>query len=765
MQNSAPTTTATYNSDASNQYTFAVNFNQTNPGTAFANFAFNMGVSSTSVLTIENKSTSMFFFDCNGALIRRMDLKESDMTTPNAASYTSIPTTTGSVYTPSSIAQSGTSNTCATGSSQITLTAPSATSYTWFKAPNLGAPQTTVNSVSDHCGLYQVNVTGGCGTNGYAAVIYQTSPIISPDQPSKIANTCASPSSSATLSAKVSSGASALWNPGSLSGATVNVSPTGGGLNTYTLTSSQSGCSVQEVYNVIAYNSSRKLLIRDDLSDTGIEPCLTCGDPWHSPDIYFTDINDNILQNPEYYTNGAPTIVNVLVTNTNTTDDVAGVLGVYWTKAGTAQNWPQAWVNYTTAVTSGTVASADIIGSPSLIVVPSGSSIVVKIPWQIPNYTLFPSYNQFEQGHFCLVARVVSDCGDLASWEGMGNMPGIVAFNSCIAQKNCVVVTGTNPAFKGAIRDFNANNLYTNFGPMGLYFQSLSNDQDEKVTDYGTPIMHAQAPFVDMWIDGGSLSSQIEAGSENTFNITGPDARLDGLFFESESSYDLGMRFLFHSQPPSESEFDFNVIQYTIVDGKDSLIGGQRFHILSPECPEAIEVEPEVEVDYSCTAHLEVLNIDSEAYYEWTESDGTFIEAATSIFVTPLVTSDYIAYVYKNGCYQTATVNVYVNPAQCAAPRQAITGIEKLPENINYNFSLIPNPASDKITVTYSISKNDRAVLIISNTEGKTVGKYDLKANQNSIEIDCRSLRNGFYIVTLQSDQKIINRTKLVISK
>ncbi|MCX6271185.1 MAG: PKD domain-containing protein [Bacteroidetes bacterium] len=66
-------------------------------------------------------------------------------------------------------------------------------------------------------------------------------------------------------------------------------------------------------------------------------------------------------------------------------------------------------------------------------------------------------------------------------------------------------------------------------------------------------------------------------------------------------------------------------------------------------------------------------------------------------------------------------------------------------------FTLYPNPASDKVTIEYSLKKGVNATAIISDLPGNQLFKVDLNGeiSKNKLDINTSSLKPGTYIVTL----------------
>ena len=80
-----------------------------------------------------------------------------------------------------------------------------------------------------------------------------------------------------------------------------------------------------------------------------------------------------------------------------------------------------------------------------------------------------------------------------------------------------------------------------------------------------------------------------------------------------------------------------------------------------------------------------------------------------------------------------------------------------------FSFNLFPNPATDQVTVQYSIETD--GVLKIINTIGETVSIHRIPSDNNQIKVDTKNLTNGIYFVSLRDNNQANKIIKFVISK
>jgi len=77
-------------------------------------------------------------------------------------------------------------------------------------------------------------------------------------------------------------------------------------------------------------------------------------------------------------------------------------------------------------------------------------------------------------------------------------------------------------------------------------------------------------------------------------------------------------------------------------------------------------------------------------------------------------------------------------------------------------FAAYPNPASDKVTVDYSIEEGNAAFVLYSMT-GQTIRHTDLSSNEGRIELDVSTLPSGVYMYGIKAGNKTTNLKKLVV--
>ena len=83
----------------------------------------------------------------------------------------------------------------------------------------------------------------------------------------------------------------------------------------------------------------------------------------------------------------------------------------------------------------------------------------------------------------------------------------------------------------------------------------------------------------------------------------------------------------------------------------------------------------------------------------------------------------------------------------------AITGIQDIKNNTDFNMSIFPNPTNGKAIIQYNVPANTHPTLFLYNGLGQQLMQTSLLSTENLYETDLSSLNNGFYYIKLQTEQ------------
>lgn len=314
------------------------------------------------------------------------------------------------------------------------------------------------------------------------------------------------------------------------------------------------------------------LTIRDTPVDSGLEPNPDTGPMWVSDDIWVRHLPDlgTTHQNPVYSVSQPFNYVHVRVTNLGSAP-ATGTLKVYWAKASTGLNWQTQWVNYTV---NGILWGDRLAGTASINLAP-GASTVVPVQWTVPNPADFVSFGA-DKGHFCLLARIETTAG-MTFAEGSSVFLNARS-NRSIAWKNVTVVEG--PMKQGFVV---VRNTSRRSAKIRLAF-GASRALDRRLVTfltYGTIDISLDRELLDRWVAGGRVGRGVTALPDGRIRLTAPNAWIGGFRMGPGEMKTISAQFAFRRPSPAV-EFRFDILQYSTVLGRESLVGGQRFSIPAP---------------------------------------------------------------------------------------------------------------------------------------------------------------------------------------
>jgi hypothetical protein len=79
------------------------------------------------------------------------------------------------------------------------------------------------------------------------------------------------------------------------------------------------------------------------------------------------------------------------------------------------------------------------------------------------------------------------------------------------------------------------------------------------------------------------------------------------------------------------------------------------------------------------------------------------------------------------------------------------------------NITAYPNPATDRVTIKYSLNKNTPAKLVLKNLMGTTLYTTPLNAAADRISIDVSQYASGIYFYSLLINEQVVSTKKLLV--
>lgn len=511
------------------------------------------------------------------------------------------------------------------------------------------------------------------------------------------------------------------------------------------------GYGLVDAYAALSYVDflypSADLYVRDNVLDNGNEPNLIENNEYYnSPDIWLEDPNLpnhgflNRVINPEP---GKTYKLCVRVHNKSDIDSEADkILSLRWTIAGTPLMWRDSWFDQTE--TCGHVKS-DEIAILSVPAISANSSIVVSTEWIVPT---------FEDGETCAklpgatwrlsIAAVLDDGHQTSGIDVTAlDMNIFTAVNNNVAWRNYTVLSVETP-----VAMINMTNPFNEVLPFDLKFEPADATTKEMLDEYVELYVVLSDKLMQAWKEGGGEGDNIEEFGENRLRLLSTEARLKNIVLENNADFqyaiEIGYKNFYNTEEPLELKMSQMCYKSEQVD---SVLGGLSYYIYLNEKMD-IDVEAKDDVialegdNIQFTAESDEL----DAVFTWYNMSGDSIGNGNVLNVQAEQTQRY----YLRG--YSSTVDAYGYDSVALVVRNgAIT-------------SLSPNPATNQVVVSYSITNQIQGGTVqISNTSGIVLLSTPFTASQTSTTLNLQNLVAGQYNVRLVSATGEVMDTKTLI--
>ncbi|MDO4728144.1 MAG: hypothetical protein Q4B43_03950 [Bacteroidota bacterium] len=478
------------------------------------------------------------------------------------------------------------------------------------------------------------------------------------------------------------------------------------------------------------------LYMKDDYSDFGIEPNINSQYIWNSKDIWVRNQTDLVEehQNPIYH----PTSINYVYVRiynrgcspSNGKDKVR----LYWSKSVINPEWDFHWKETNTFSNGAPVGG--FIGEIAIPQIESGGSVVLSIPWtSMPNPNFYGNLTT-EPWNFSILARIVSE-DDPVAFPEVENLSVNVRNNNNLALKNVNVVdlrSTLNPFGSVLALDKSAS------GNVSIEFNVNDFEQGYNIFEEAEIVLTLDNSMLDAWIEGGQILNQIERVSHNKFIVKNQEAYMNfNLNEESIGIMDLKIHFL-TKNVTEKNNFELHVVQKDL--DNNIVLGGETYNIIkgNRQLFNASVINKELNTE-DMYLTLSANNIDEEAVYNWYDEEGNLLYEGLNFSTFAQIGQKFKLEVLALNDGYKDYLEVEVS------------------QSTNNSLSIHPNPATDKITVSYIANSNNSAYLSIipmNNVQG-VFNNYLLNTSEDQIEININNYLNGYYIVSLIIDGEVVN--------
>lgn len=481
-------------------------------------------------------------------------------------------------------------------------------------------------------------------------------------------------------------------------------------------------------------NPKLDYMVKDSREDVGNEANNESPYFWKSNDIWVRNQNDghlvHIHQNPEYSPTN-PNYVYVRVTNLECLNSSEDEVKLYWSYAGTSQAWPSGW--------DGTTISGGPIGTATIPELAPGQEAILEFEWYPPNPATAPSPVSLS-GNFSLLARIISD-DDPISYTIGSNINNYVKRNNNVAWKNINVIDIAADTPKTSA-SFTVSNMTENTQTYSLELQEDNAFAGKSLYEEAEIGIVMDSILYEKWITGGSsISDAVSTKEQNIKRVSGEIPKLNNITLAPGESGIVEFTFNFLTKELIEkNSYEYNLIQK---DNNGEIVGGATI-LISKENRNDVVADIETSTNSNSTT-LVAENIGESAVYNWYDSEGNLIYTGTELTVSPEITKTYKLEIISDldGFKDYKEVEV--------------TG------NSPYSLgTIVPNPASSQVTVSYDASSATSAYLIIINTVTAGSENYILNTNSNQISLNLSNYTSGIYTVTLVCNGAIVDSKSLI---
>ena len=493
------------------------------------------------------------------------------------------------------------------------------------------------------------------------------------------------------------------------------------------------------------------LAMQNSNEDYLTEPDFNTEKLWLSDDIWVrnqldTDLID-VHQNPEYDPVN-PNYAYVRVTNNScVTSSGNDIMKLYWAKANTALEWDFHWKgNFLIQNPPGSgnfVKMGDEIGSMIIPSLEIGQSTVLQFEWDVPNPDDYAGIND-NPWHFCLLARIESLDDPMTVPEGEF-ITANVKNNNNIAWKNMTVVDIFPDVPSPVAAAVAVGNPFDAAHSFTLEFVKEENEPGSALYDEAEITITLDNILLNAWTNGGSASTNLQGTPQNNVIIVENNhALIENLQFAPNEIGTLSISFNFLIDELTDKEkYVYHLIQRDAVTGE--VIGGETFEVRKHSSYSfSADAGGDEEIDINETITLTAATIDEPAIYNWYDPQGNLIHTGTDLTITPEMTQTYQLEVIStfDGFKDYDDVEVIVNPYR----------IE----------TLVPNPTSSQVTISYLAEGASSAYLMIVDTNTGSSENFILDTLATSVIIDVSALTNGLYDIILVCDGDIQNAKTLL---
>jgi len=400
-----------------------------------------------------------------------------------------------------------------------------------------------------------------------------------------------------------------------------------------------------------------------------------------------------------------------------------------------------------------------------------GESVIMQIPWYPPDPDDYLCFGAGHEGHLCIVARIetspTSPFG-MTVLETTQLGPNNINNNN-IAVKNIEIIDDEKGPGKHGVLVGNANNFPVK---VKLAFKVPTDEFNKPFLKDGAVKINLGPDVYDKWVKGGKKGTGFEEGKfshmsktgrlhhhslnhfpnapeARTLRITANEAVIENLDFDPLEYNAIEISFDYNAQPQGETKkiFNYDIEQFTTINGIEDLAGGFRYNIHRPDC-QLPDAGSNVTIPNKASTSLSATPIIQGATYIWRDDkNGNIVGTGSTLVVSPDATTTYeLELSNPNGCIDFDVVTVTVD--------------KKLHERLVFT----PNPTKDNVMCKYDVENAQNARLEIRNVNtGQIEKQFQLDITKDELQIWVGNLKLGAHSCFFFTDNVLIATKQLII--
>lgn len=360
-----------------------------------------------------------------------------------------------------------------------------------------------------------------------------------------------------------------------------------------------------------------------------------------------------------------------------------------------------------------------------------GQEAIIEFEWtDMPNPEDYININE-NPWHFCLLSRIVST-DDPMTFPEVTAITQNVKNNNNMAWKNTTIVDiyPNTPSQIGAV--VAVSNPFSTVKAYTLQFVKGTDEPGQAIYDEAEVSIEMDAILYDAWSRGGEQGMNYDSTNVTGKKIaTANNMTFNNILFNPNELGTVYVKFNFlTSQLTTKKDFVYHVIQRDALTNE--ITGGETYEVHKQPRPTFnVYAGADEEINKNECITINASQINEAAVYNWYDTDGNLIYTGTDLTVSPDVTQTYKLEIITDldGFKDYDEIQVTVNPYLLQ--------------------SLVPNPASNAVTINYDAEAATSAYLMVTNISSSTSNNYILDTTEFQITLDISTYPTGLYSVTL----------------